>query len=156
MGHLKFFTTYSSEAFIDWLSNPRNEYSGIFGVLANSSKITFSADSEPFVPSLETMPLIGMDYMGNEDMDYQYQQQQSVTKQQIVERLHMYYSNLILQKNRVANAVPLNLQSNPKVSEKNLLLDMDMQDELASIALGFKKDSKKISHTNSEISIRYT
>ena len=51
IGHLKFNSTYSSDAFIEWLSLPINYFSGIFHILANSSKITFSADSEPFMPS---------------------------------------------------------------------------------------------------------
>lgn len=45
----------------------------------------------------------------------------------------------------------------PIESEKNLLLDMNRNDELASIALGFKSDSKKVLHPeNEEISIRYS
>lgn len=45
----------------------------------------------------------------------------------------------------------------PIESEKNLLLDMNRNDELASIALGFKSDSKKvIQPENEEISIRYS
>jgi hypothetical protein len=51
IGHLKFNSTYSSDSFIDWLSLPMNYFSGIFHILANSSKITFSAESEPFMPS---------------------------------------------------------------------------------------------------------
>jgi hypothetical protein len=45
----------------------------------------------------------------------------------------------------------------PIETEKNLLLDMNRNDELASIALGFKSDSKKVLQPeNEEISIRYS
>jgi hypothetical protein len=54
------------------------------------------------------------------------------TKQQIVERLHLYYTNLLLHNNKAVPAIVENSTKN------NLLLDMDLNDELASIALGFK------------------
>lgn len=104
MSHLKFLTNYSSEAFIQWLLDPMNEFAGIFKVIANSSKITFSAESEPFMPLSETTPMVAEDEIDDEESPID---KSSETKQQIVERLHMYYSNLILQKNRHVISTPL-------------------------------------------------
>jgi len=52
------------------------------------------------------------------------------TKQQIIE---------ILSKNKIV--APLFSPQVPKESDKNLLLSMNRNDELASIALGFKSES---------------
>jgi hypothetical protein len=64
---------------------------------------------------------------------------------------------LILSKKRGASPLPSLVSQVPKETEKNLLLDMNMNDELASIALGFKSESKKVvPQENVEISIRYS
>ena len=70
IGHLKFNSTYSSDAFIEWLSLPMNYFSGIFHVLANSSKITFSAESEPFMPSVSSI-LQGSSSMDSYQQEYE-------------------------------------------------------------------------------------
>jgi len=44
----------------------------------------------------------------------------------------LYYTNLLLHNNKAKPAIVENSTKN------NLLLDMDLNDELASIALGFK------------------
>jgi hypothetical protein len=55
MAHMKFISKFSAEEFSEWITNaaPENSQARFFEVVANSSKITFRAESEPFLPISE-------------------------------------------------------------------------------------------------------
>jgi hypothetical protein len=53
-----------------------NYFSGIFDILANSSKITFSAESEPFMPS----SILGVSSSIDSPLSYQQQEYEDYTE----------------------------------------------------------------------------
>lgn len=90
-------------------------------------------------------------------------------KQRAIERLYHYYNYLILEQNRerlyarpeeyqnLNRAIRENREFGEFVQSKNLLLQMDPDDEFASYALGFRsKPTDDSSKYHPEIQVRYS
>ncbi len=54
MAHMKFVTQFSADSFTEWIASaPTDSPARFFEVVANSTKITFCAESEPFLPMVD-------------------------------------------------------------------------------------------------------
>lgn len=157
--HLRFMTHYSSEAFEDWVLDDPS-----FGIVANSQRIVMSLDSEPFVPAPAS---------------------DETEKKRTVESLYNYYSYLLMEANReklfsqterykelaimaevqraTADVLPSHLLEAKRATldepPNNPLLEMNINDEFTSLALGFSNDRRpqvSSQHLSSAIGVRYT
>jgi hypothetical protein len=156
---LRFATRFSADAFCHWLSED-DELSSSLAIIANSSKILLNQDSEPFIP-MPTDDDEGAENLSEPQMDEE-------GKQRAIERLYHYYNYLILEQNRdrlyarpeeyqnLNRAIRESKESEGELS-KNLLLQMDPDDEFASFALGYRsKPSEDSSKFHPEIQVRYS
>ena len=157
---LRFATKFSADAFCHWLSEA-DELSSSLSVVVNSSKILLNQDSEPFVP-MPTDDVADTENLNELQMDEE-------GKQRAIERLYHYYNYLILEQNRerlyarpeeyqnLNRAIRENREVGQGELSKNLLLQMDPDDEFASYALGYRsKLSEDTSKYHPEIQVRYS
>jgi hypothetical protein len=157
---LRFATKFSADAFCHWLSEAE-EISPSLSVVANSSKILLNQDSEPFVP-MPTDDVEDTENLNELQMDEE-------GKQRAIERLYHYYNYLILEQNRerlyarpeeyqnLNRAIRENREVSQGELSKNLLLQMDPDDEFASYALGYRsKPSGDTCKYHPEIQVRYS